>query len=196
MRRYPSSRQFARLEWAVNGTLQLQRLAHESLGYGTWSHCDEEIPLTGDGEHLGTLDLDDLKHPRLALRGLGGNGGYQEKQPSLLTGDGASSQGQKTTPTQGIRSTDVNALSGSTPPMSPLSGTALGENSRENIHLFDESQTPAVTASSTGILGTNKTQRTPSADTGSADATAPNISSSVSKPYVYHDTSGALPDME
>lgn len=60
--------QYKRIEWSVNGTLQLQRLAHEQLGYGPWKGCDEEIPLlAGDGQ-LATLDLRNPKHPRLRAR--------------------------------------------------------------------------------------------------------------------------------
>jgi hypothetical protein len=54
------------MEWTVNGTLQLQRLAHEELGYGTWRDCDKEvpIPILGD-EELAVLDMADVEHPRL-----------------------------------------------------------------------------------------------------------------------------------
>ncbi|KAL0253479.1 hypothetical protein SLS55_010458 [Diplodia seriata] len=56
---------YSRLEWCTNETLQLQRLAHEELGAGTWSRADEAIPVTGPDERLALLDLADLKHPRL-----------------------------------------------------------------------------------------------------------------------------------
>ncbi|KAF2115544.1 hypothetical protein BDV96DRAFT_82414 [Lophiotrema nucula] len=64
-RKRHASNQYRRLEWTLNGTLQLQRLAHEELGYGDWHHCGEDVPLT---EHkLATLDLEDLDHPRLQV---------------------------------------------------------------------------------------------------------------------------------
>ncbi|KKY16375.1 hypothetical protein UCDDS831_g07054 [Diplodia seriata] len=44
---------YARLEWCANDTLHLQRLAHEELGFGTWTDCDREIPVTEKGELLG-----------------------------------------------------------------------------------------------------------------------------------------------
>jgi hypothetical protein len=64
--RYPTSRHYARLEWAVNNTLQLQRLAHEGVGYGSWHHCDGEVPLAKPGDILAMLDLEDMKHPKFA----------------------------------------------------------------------------------------------------------------------------------
>ncbi|KAI0423548.1 hypothetical protein F5Y09DRAFT_348744 [Xylaria sp. FL1042] len=58
-------RQHAHLEWNTNTTLQLQRLAHEELGLGTWSRCVDNVPHTIPGELLGLLDISDLKHPVL-----------------------------------------------------------------------------------------------------------------------------------
>lgn len=55
----------AQMEWITTETLQLQRLAHEELGSGTWSHADSAIPLTAPRETLATLDLTDPCHPRL-----------------------------------------------------------------------------------------------------------------------------------
>ncbi|KAJ3569047.1 hypothetical protein NPX13_g6215 [Xylaria arbuscula] len=42
-----------------------QRLAHEELGFGTWSEVTETIPLTKTGELLGSLDITDPDHPTL-----------------------------------------------------------------------------------------------------------------------------------
>lgn len=58
-------KEYTQIEWYTNGTLQLQRLAHEENGYGTWSNCDDEVPVTGAGDRLATLDLSDPKHPKL-----------------------------------------------------------------------------------------------------------------------------------
>ncbi|KAH7053229.1 hypothetical protein B0J12DRAFT_622697 [Macrophomina phaseolina] len=60
---------YARLEWSANGTLQLQRMAHEELGMGTWDHCAGDVPVAQKGEKLATLDLDDLDHPVLVAEG-------------------------------------------------------------------------------------------------------------------------------
>ena len=56
---------YQRLEWTVNNTLQLQRLAHEELGLGTWSKKTECYPITLPGEHLATIDISDPEHPKL-----------------------------------------------------------------------------------------------------------------------------------
>ncbi|KAB2575171.1 hypothetical protein DBV05_g6104 [Lasiodiplodia theobromae] len=58
---------YARLEWCTNETLQLQRLAHEELGVGTWSHALDAVPRTAKGEVLAVLDWEggDREHPRL-----------------------------------------------------------------------------------------------------------------------------------
>ncbi|OJD39089.1 cytochrome p450 protein [Diplodia corticola] len=56
---------YARLEWSLNETLQLQRMAHEELGLGTWRRCDKDVPVTESRERLGVLDLSDRTHPRL-----------------------------------------------------------------------------------------------------------------------------------
>ncbi|KAI0015357.1 hypothetical protein F4780DRAFT_787088 [Xylariomycetidae sp. FL0641] len=57
--------QYAYLEWHTNGTLQLQRLAHEEKGLGTWSGCLDTIPTTLPDEVLGCLDTSDPNHPVL-----------------------------------------------------------------------------------------------------------------------------------
>ncbi|KAF1994209.1 hypothetical protein P154DRAFT_586672 [Amniculicola lignicola CBS 123094] len=51
------------LEWSQTATLQLQRLAHEEAGYGKWEKCDGDCPVTGTGQKLGVMSLDDMKHP-------------------------------------------------------------------------------------------------------------------------------------
>ncbi|KAI1147455.1 hypothetical protein F4825DRAFT_471560 [Nemania diffusa] len=56
---------YAHLEWATNGTMQLHRLAHEELGFGTWAKGTKEIPITKDSEPLGCIDLTDPEHPVL-----------------------------------------------------------------------------------------------------------------------------------
>ncbi|KAL9621489.1 MAG: hypothetical protein Q9160_004019 [Pyrenula sp. 1 TL-2023] len=56
------------LEWVTNETLQLQRLAHEELGAGTWVGTDEDLPTTEKDEPLAILDVSDDKHPRLVYR--------------------------------------------------------------------------------------------------------------------------------
>lgn len=55
---------YAQLEWENNSILQVQRLAHEELGLGTWSR-NWHIPITYDGENLGIFDTSDPHHVRL-----------------------------------------------------------------------------------------------------------------------------------
>ncbi|KAF2142260.1 uncharacterized protein K452DRAFT_200233, partial [Aplosporella prunicola CBS 121167] len=56
---------YSRLEWIANDTLQLQRLAHEELGLGTWSVTDGSNPITKKGERLAILDISERGHPKL-----------------------------------------------------------------------------------------------------------------------------------
>lgn len=63
IRRRSSS--YRRLEWVTNETLQLQRMAHEELGAGTWIRAAENVPTTTRSEGLATLDVSDPVHPRL-----------------------------------------------------------------------------------------------------------------------------------
>ncbi|KAI1752806.1 hypothetical protein F4782DRAFT_546419 [Xylaria castorea] len=57
--------QYKHLEWTANATLQLQRLAHEGIGQGTWSKGAETIPTTKEDESLALLDISNLEHPVL-----------------------------------------------------------------------------------------------------------------------------------
>ncbi|KAI8629647.1 hypothetical protein F5Y19DRAFT_484558 [Xylariaceae sp. FL1651] len=59
--------QHAYLEWVSQETLQLQRLAHEELGFGTWSGATSAIPTVELGDKLAGLDATDPKHPRLRV---------------------------------------------------------------------------------------------------------------------------------
>ncbi|KAF2970833.1 hypothetical protein GQX73_g2781 [Xylaria multiplex] len=56
---------YAHMEWTTNAALQLQRLAQEEIGMGTWHKCLDTIPTTEKGELLGSLDTTDLEHPVL-----------------------------------------------------------------------------------------------------------------------------------
>lgn len=56
---------YASIEWKSTTTVQLQRLAHEGIGQGTWSKADRVIPVTRPGEKLGVLDIEDIVHPKL-----------------------------------------------------------------------------------------------------------------------------------
>lgn len=56
---------YQRLEWVTNETLQLQRMAHEGLGAGSWTGGAESVPTTSEEQALATLDISDQNHPRL-----------------------------------------------------------------------------------------------------------------------------------
>jgi hypothetical protein len=58
---------FASLEWITNDTLQLQRLAHEAVGAGTWDGACNDYPRTRKGELLACLDISNPKHPVLRV---------------------------------------------------------------------------------------------------------------------------------
>lgn len=77
------------LEWGVNETFQLQRMAHEAVGMGTWSGVTDSIPVTKPRQNLAMLDLTDLKHPRLAALtgGDSENTGVVKVEPSRQGSD-------------------------------------------------------------------------------------------------------------
>jgi hypothetical protein len=56
---------YAHAEWQAGSTLQLQRLAHESLGMGSWSKTGESVPVTEPGDVLGVFDIRNPEHVRL-----------------------------------------------------------------------------------------------------------------------------------
>ena len=67
-----------RLQWILDETLQLQRLAFEEVGMGTWSGTTASVPVTRAGELLGGFDATiDPDHPRLsrAMAAAGGGSG-------------------------------------------------------------------------------------------------------------------------
>jgi hypothetical protein len=56
---------FGAIEWSQTSMLQLQRLAHEEAGYGEWSKCDGDVPVTQPGQLISGLDLRNIEHPLL-----------------------------------------------------------------------------------------------------------------------------------
>jgi hypothetical protein len=51
----PPTPPYGRLEWDSNSYLDLQRLAHQALGIGTWSRSRTGVPITAPGEKLGVV---------------------------------------------------------------------------------------------------------------------------------------------
>ncbi|KAB5576596.1 hypothetical protein GE09DRAFT_627098 [Coniochaeta sp. 2T2.1] len=62
-----NKRHYSQMEWCINETLQLQRLAHEMRGRGTWERTGQYIPVTAPSEQLAPLDLSDPGHPVLMM---------------------------------------------------------------------------------------------------------------------------------
>ena len=56
---------YRRLVWKSDGLLQLQRMAYEEAGFGTWERCTKATPVTAQGQALPLLDVNDPEHPRL-----------------------------------------------------------------------------------------------------------------------------------
>ncbi|KAK7985794.1 hypothetical protein PG996_004965 [Apiospora saccharicola] len=56
---------YAYLEWEGDTAIQLHRVAHDELGYGHWSRCDETIPITRTDDLLAPFDISDPSHPML-----------------------------------------------------------------------------------------------------------------------------------
>ncbi|KAK8096079.1 hypothetical protein PG999_014101 [Apiospora kogelbergensis] len=59
---------YAYLEWEGSTAIQLHRVAHDQLGYGHWSRCNEKIPITQSEDLLAPFDISDPEHPLLAAR--------------------------------------------------------------------------------------------------------------------------------
>ncbi|KAI9779283.1 MAG: hypothetical protein M1816_003623 [Peltula sp. TS41687] len=97
---------YQRLEWVTNDTLQLQRLAHEELGFGTWSRTAEDHPVTAPGEQLATLDISDPNHPKLASLAAKSEASSQEESGN----NGSTESIEEGAPAAGINHT-VTAMS-------------------------------------------------------------------------------------
>jgi hypothetical protein len=69
------------VEWSQMGTLQLQRLAHEEAGSGTWTKCDGDVPVTEPGQLVASLNLNDVEHPLLKQQKLTPASGWEEVVP-------------------------------------------------------------------------------------------------------------------
>ncbi|KAN0099701.1 hypothetical protein V8E51_013476 [Hyaloscypha variabilis] len=97
--RYLFRRNFARLSWASDSYLQLQRMAYEGAGYTDWKYCADYVPVSGDldraSQRLGPLNIDDLDHPRFARSVTAATGGWsptQSKTPEVTVKDEGSHQ--------------------------------------------------------------------------------------------------------
>lgn len=66
MQRKWNLRDYQRVQWALDEKLQLQRLAYEEAGMGTWSGGTSFVPVTKFGETFGMPPDVDPDHPRIA----------------------------------------------------------------------------------------------------------------------------------
>ena len=80
----------------MNQTFQLQRLAHEELGCGTWTHAADAIPTTQRGEKLSLIDTSDPDHPILLATAPGDHASVQESEAKP-------DQGEETLHSEGLQ---------------------------------------------------------------------------------------------
>lgn len=79
---------YPKLEWATNEILQLQRLAHEASGTGTWSRGTGPIPVTRPGDLLAVLDIADPTHPKLRAMSVNRDTRVDQLSDGTLDSDG------------------------------------------------------------------------------------------------------------
>lgn len=75
IQRKRNMRDYQRVQWALDEKLQLQRLAYEEAGMGTWSGGTAVVPVTRFGETFGMPPDVDPDHPRIGRKGSGSNAG-------------------------------------------------------------------------------------------------------------------------
>lgn len=73
IQRKRNMRDYQRVQWALDEKLQLQRLAYEEAGMGTWSGGTSVVPVTKFGEKFGMPPDVDRDHPRIGRKGTGSN---------------------------------------------------------------------------------------------------------------------------
>ena len=108
---------YSQLEWVSNGTLQLQRLAQEEHGAGTWSNTTKYVPVCKNEDLLAGLDMRVPNHPRL-------------KPPvsSIIT---AMSPVSPVSPVSDLEKVDMKAVEASKNTMSSSPDTTLTGNRRQ-----------------------------------------------------------------
>ena len=86
--------EYKSLQWTLDGKFQLQRLAFEEAGQGTWSGGTSFVPVTKKGNRIGVPRGVDVRHPRLsrAWRQSGTDVGVDSEAQSLMSGKGMNYQ--------------------------------------------------------------------------------------------------------
>jgi hypothetical protein len=117
------------VEWSQTGTLQLQRLAHEEAGFGTWSQCAGDVPVTEPGQLIAGLDLRDAKHPMLIQQKVTPVSAWSEVVPYKTWGMRRSDTGMDTLVEEGEKEKKVDL---EVDPMPMFH--AIGEREAEREH--------------------------------------------------------------
>lgn len=67
---------YGAIEWSQTSIMQLQRMAHEESGYGDWSNCNRDVPVTEPGQLIASLDLRKVNHPSLKQKEISSSPGW------------------------------------------------------------------------------------------------------------------------
>lgn len=100
----------------MNQTFQLQRLAHEELGYGTWTHAADSIPTTRRGEKHTLIDTSDPDHPILVAPTLVDYASMQKSEAKPDPDDETTQSGGHPTPLEPAPVSEVLSTGQSTSP--------------------------------------------------------------------------------
>ena len=131
------------LEWASNGTLQLQRLAYQGISSGKWSGYTDDIPMTESGALLGDLTQ---SYPEVALdqeQGPFGPAGKTQATAVLQAVTVASADGSSEATTGGTSSNASDAAStlvpgagyfNPVPGPQPTPGDGVGGEGGRHLH--------------------------------------------------------------
>lgn len=137
---------YSRTEWYTHDLLQLQRLAHEELQFGSWSNCagDRAVPITEEKELLAVIDVQDPSHPRLKEKpGISDKLDNSTNQPSITDQVGTMNQAEtsESNDSTHVEETSDGNVSGATQPSAP----DIHENVQESALKPDlEAQSPTV----------------------------------------------------
>lgn len=121
---------YRRLAWKSNGILQLQRLAHEEAGFGSWERCTKAVPVTAEGEVLAVLDVNDSEHPVLLKSLVLPSQAIQPTSPASLNRDTPHNDSPEVTNT-----TDSDVTSGKFELKSEVEVHETGMSPLPTIHL-------------------------------------------------------------
>jgi hypothetical protein len=169
---------YAQLEWCTNEILQVQRLAHEELGLGTWSHATSSVPITKLGELLGLLDLADPDHPKLRtplvkendsepkndVEEMNGNVQEKDTEPTLTNEQGNDAHQTQESAQKTAESTSTDCSPASKPEAVSLTEKANGAQPQH--HRDDDDATHSIHIEVTSPLEI-ESSRNPHAESGS-----------------------------